>query len=221
MRDAPTGAGSRVLTFGSAAAPGCRCGCSRRLGEAQPHCASGLSVGRWDWETDVLSIAGTIDSTCRQAMSGRSFRWLYPSTLLLIVLIDARLGSVAEYINAYELLRLSLGAERTTGAVTFVCGQHELGWFATPLAHGLWFSEGALLAYALRVLFRWAQTVGRRKSRPDKDHRGAASNSRGRTRPAGQHAVGAVAAAFDGAAFEGRRAVVDGRSVPGAAHPEQ
>lgn len=85
-------------------------------------------------------------------MSGSPGFWLaYAGVLVTIVAVDAWLGPVAEYLNAYELLRQALHLNWPARANEFLYGQARLGRHAYAVATIAWLVEGAIITIAARL----------------------------------------------------------------------
>ncbi len=77
---------------------------------------------------------------------------IYLAVLCGIVIVDAGLGEVAEYFNAYELLRHTAGLPRDVAP--FIRHQDRLGTWASVVAWLVFFVEGALITALLWVVSR-------------------------------------------------------------------
>ncbi|MDD9967532.1 MAG: hypothetical protein OXR73_14955 [Myxococcales bacterium] len=85
-------------------------------------------------------------------MSGSAWWLTYVCALAVIVAVDAYLGPVAEYLNAYELLRHTLDLPWPSRSTSFISAQQELGKAAAPIAWLAWLVEGGLLTWCVRSL---------------------------------------------------------------------
>ena len=94
-------------------------------------------------------------------MFGRRWGALWSASLVGIVLVDFGLGATAEYLNAYELVRQSLGLDLPRVADGFVVGQSSLGQLASALAWLAFLAEGALLSSVLTWLAGLARLPGK------------------------------------------------------------
>lgn len=77
----------------------------------------------------------------------------YGAVLLAIIAIDRVLGSTAEYLNAWEIVRQTLPGSRSAPSLRFVMCQDALGRAALPVAWLAFCIEGAVVTGLLRVLW--------------------------------------------------------------------
>lgn len=92
-------------------------------------------------------------------MCGKSWMGLlWSGALVLIAVVDWILGPTAEYLNAWEIVRITFLPDKTTGSTKFLFCQDYLGPWALPMGWIFFLVEGiliALIAYGLRLLARY------------------------------------------------------------------
>lgn len=85
-------------------------------------------------------------------MLGSPLTRTFATVFALIFLVDAALGSRAEYFNAYELVRRSFALPWPLRASTFIWNEEQLGLWAYPLAWLVWLAETAAVTGLLKAL---------------------------------------------------------------------
>lgn len=70
---------------------------------------------------------------------------LYPCVLLTIVVVDYFLGATAEYLNAYEIVRLTFRDSWPATSERYLLGQDTLGRAALAVGWLAYLVEGALV----------------------------------------------------------------------------
>lgn len=82
---------------------------------------------------------------------------IVPVVLTVIVVVDYWLGPTAEYLNAYEILRLTLAPQLPQTAKTFIVGQQQLGRFALAVGWLAWMAEATAASAVLVGLTRFVR----------------------------------------------------------------
>lgn len=79
----------------------------------------------------------------------------YLGVLSAIVGVDYFLGATAEYLNAYEIVRLSFARSLPMTSERYLLGQDRLGSVALGVGWMLYLLEGALVTTLIRALWSW------------------------------------------------------------------
>lgn len=77
-------------------------------------------------------------------MTLRAVSIAFPIIMVAIVAIDYALGSTAEYLNAYEIVRRTFALPTPEVSETYVLGQEAAGRWALAWAWLLWLVESAV-----------------------------------------------------------------------------
>ncbi len=94
-------------------------------------------------------------------MSWSKFAIVLPLTMLLIAIIDYRLGATAQHINGYEILRRSFAISWPEVTERYIVGQEYFGRAALPWSWFVWALEASLAIALVSGLVRLASSLMR------------------------------------------------------------